>query len=176
MNIDDVLAQVRPKTSVVKVCLRGDLLSQHRELEAELAAARREAPRIAQLIRDLEDQMDAESVEFTFTAIGQRAWTNLIAEHPSEDPNYMFDRVTFPIAAVAASCSEPKISPEKAEALFNVLNVEQWGTLWAACWDANVEGVSIPFSAAASVVLGGSAMKSDSPTTTVNHAASSWVG
>lgn len=189
MNIEEVLAQVRPKTATARVCLRGDLLAQHEELEAELAEARRQAgtenaysdaPRIAALIRDLEAEIDAASVEFTFTAVGQRAWTNLITEHqPSEDDSengWAFDPRTFPLAAVAASATEPKMTADQVERLYSTVNVGQWSLIFGACLRANTEGTSVPFSAAASAVLGGYETKSDSPTTTELHAVSSSAG
>lgn len=185
-NIDEVLAQATPKTTTVRVCLRGDLLAQHEQLERELAEARRldevenrhvEAPGIARRLQELEAEIDKAQVEFTFAAVGQKAWTDLGAEHPPTDADREagldFNGRTFPVAAIAASAVDPKMSVEHSAKLFEKLNFGQWQLLWGACLAANVEGTSVPFSAAASAVLRGSATKSNSPTTTELLAASS---
>lgn len=184
-SIEQVLAQVRPKTTTVRVCLRGDLLGEHERLERELAEARRldltenrhaEAPAVAAKVADVERQIDASQVEFTFTAVGQKAWTDLLVRHrPDEEDReqrYEFNPRTFPQAAIALSCSSPAMTPEQAEQLYEALNFGQWQKLWAACMAANVEGTDVPFSAAASVILRGSETKSASPAPLVSVEAS----
>jgi hypothetical protein len=176
-NIEEILAQAKPKTVTVRVCLRGDLLAEHDELERQLVEARRldeselrhaEAPHIAEQVQELERQIDAAAVPFTFTAIGQKAWSDLLAQYPPTDEDraqrYEFNPKAFPQAAIAASASDPQISPEQAHKLYAALNFGQWQQLWSGCLDANVEGTSVPFSGAASVILRGSETKSDSHT------------
>lgn len=189
LSIDEVLAQARPKTTTVRVCLRGDLLGQHEALERELAEARRldesenrhaEAPGVARRLQELEAEIDKAQVQFTFEAVGQKAWTDLGAEHPPTEADrevgLEFNGRTFPVAAIAASAVEPKMSVEQAQQLFTRLNFGQWRVLWGGCLAANVEGTDVPFSAAASAVLRGSEMKSERPTTTGLLEASSSVG
>lgn len=178
-SIEQVLAQAKPKTTTVRVCLRGDLLAEHERLERELAVARRldetenrhaEAPGVARRLQELEAEIDKAQVEFTFQAIGQKAWTDLGAEHPpteaDEQAGLEFNGRTFPVAAIAASAADPVMSVEHSQQLFAKLNFGQWQLLWGACLAVNVEGTSVPFSAAASAVLRGFETKSSSPTTT----------
>lgn len=185
-SIDDVLAQARPKTTTVKVCLRGDLLAQHDQLEAELAEARRKdalsnkpdaAGKVAERIEALQADLDATAVSFTFQAVGQKRWTDLLLEHPPTDEDRAegaaFNPRTFPVAAIAESCAEPSMTREQADRLFEVCNFGQWEQLWSACIAANVEGTSIPFSYAASAVLRGYATSSEQPITTESPEASS---
>lgn len=186
LSFDDVLAQVRPKRTTVRVCLRGDLLAQHEQLERELAEARRvdltenshdTAPAVARKVADLEQQITDAEIAFTFSAIGQKNWTDLLVRHrPTEEDRadrYEFNPRTFPQAAIAASATEPKMTVEQANQLFEVLNFGQWQSLWSACLAVNVEGTDVPFSAAASAVLRGYAMRSAPPGTTSPPEASS---
>lgn len=181
-SFDEVLAQARPKTVTVQVCLRGDLLAAHEQAERDLAEARRsdetqnaygQAPEIARRVQDLEAEIDKAQVEFTFTAVGQKRWTDLYVqqgleeETPESDPRF----ISWMLEAVAASISEPAMTVDQADKLFSVLNFGQWQHLWQACLAANVQGTSVPFSAAASAVLRGYETKSASPTTTESLAA-----
>jgi hypothetical protein len=178
-SIQQILAEARPKTTTVRVCLRGDLLGQHQALERELAEARRldltenrlaQAPAVALRVQEVEAELDAAADEFAFAAIGQKAWTDLLVKHkPNEEQKaegYEFDPATFPQAAVAASAVEPKMSQADVDDLFAALNFGQWQQLWAACLAVNVEGSSVPFSAAASAVLRGYETKSEPHGTT----------
>lgn len=168
VNLDDVLAQARPKTVKVGICLRGDLLAEHDALEAELAEAQRtdetenrhaQAPEIAARIRELEAEIDAAEYQFTLTAIGQKAWTDLITRNPASEEDreqgYAWDPVEFPKAALMASGG---LTEEQIERLYEVMNFAQWNKLVAAVLDANVRD-AVPFSAAASAILRGSETK-----------------
>ncbi len=181
-----VLAQVSPKTFTVKACLRGDLLAEHDRLEEALAEARRlddkelrhaQAPHIAAQLEEIEEQIDAAAIPFTFTAIGQKAWTDLLVQHRPGDEDktegYEFNPLTFPQAAIAASASDPEMTEAQAQQLFEILNFGQWQQLWSGCLAANVEGTSVPFSRAASAVLRGYETKSKAPSTTESPEASS---
>lgn len=182
-DFEQVLAQIKPKTSTVRVCLRGDLLAAHEQAEAELAEARRtdnsyaKAPEIARRVQELEAEMDASSTPFTFSAVGQKAWTDLLVKHaPSDEQKaegYEFDPLTFPQAAMAASSVEPRMTEAQADKLYAAVNFGQWSQLWGTCLAVNVEGSNVPFSAAASAVLRGYETKSEAPGSTKSLEASS---
>jgi hypothetical protein len=185
-SFDEVLAQVRPKTTTVRVCLRGDLLARHEELEHQLAEAQRldetenriaQAPQVAREIEALEAELTETETSFTFAAIGFKAWTDLVADHPPRDEDredgYDFNQATFPQVAIAASAVSPKMTVEQVERLFEVLNRGQLQPLIGAALLVNVQGTSVPFSEAASATLRGSEAKFDSPTPTASLALSS---
>jgi hypothetical protein len=172
IDLDAVLAKAKPKTVKVGVCLRGDLIALHDDLERQFAEGRRldetenrhvQAPDLARKLKELEEQIDAEETVFEFKAIGQKAWTDLIEKHPAseddQDKGYAWDPANFPKAALMASASNPTISAEQFDQLFAILNLGQWNKLFGGVLAANVKDV-IPFSEAASVVLSGSEMKS----------------
>lgn len=184
-SIEQVLAGVRPKTSSAWVCLDGGLLGEHERLEHLLAEALKadavenrlpKAPEIARQIGELEERIKQAEVEFSFVSIGQKAWTDLLVKHPpaEEDAARGADfGEGFPQAAVAASCTSPKMTEAQAHELFESFTVGQWEQLWAGCLRANVAGADVPFSLAASAVLRVSETRSEQPGTTESPAASS---
>lgn len=172
-SIDDVLDAHRPVTRSVRVVVDGQLLGDLDRLEEQLAEARRQddrlnrppqAPAIAEQIRQLRDRANTEAVEFTFEAIGRKAWSDLQAQHPPTDEQIAegrddgirpdFNPETFPAAAIAASCVEPSgMTVEKAQRLLDGWTVSQTRKLWSACLSANIGGADIPFSEGAYDVL-----------------------
>lgn len=184
-SIDDVLAAATPTVAAARISVRGDLLSRHAQLEQDLARALREdetenrhaqAPGIARQIEELEAEIAAASVDFEFTSIGRDAWSVLMSKHsPSDEQRqlgYQFDPISFPIAAVAASCTSHPMSVDDAQKLSAKLSDGQWTKLWEACLWANVEGRD-PFSVTAFALLHGFEKKSAQPGSTRSLEASS---
>jgi hypothetical protein len=187
-KLGDVVAQAKPRTATVRLCLRGDLAQEHERLEGELAEARRydeqtnepnTAPAIARRIRDIEAQMRDDEVEFVFSAIGKTRWSDLLAEHPptkdqKADLRLDHNPETFSVAAIAASLTEPAdASLEDVEQLAEVLSVGQWAKLWSACIAANIGGDTPGESSAASAVLRAFEQSSTSAVAAASLAASS---
>ncbi len=171
-SLDEILAQAEDpayvRVATAKVLLRQDLVARHRELEAELAQAIARdastndpdrAPDISQQIVDLQAEMDAALVEFRFRNVGKKAWADLLAEHPptKEQRDQLktdHNPETFPIAAMAASCTEPAgMTVEAVRRLEAALTDSQFTSLWRACIDANLGGVEVPKSLAAGRIL-----------------------
>lgn len=166
-SIDDILTVAEDpthrRTATVRVLLHQELEARHRALELELVAAIDEdarlnrdpvAPDVAQKIRDLEVELDAAKVPFTFRAIGKRAWADLLAAHaPTPEQRQTgraeFNPETFPAAAIAASAIDPEISPPAAARLEAALNSSQFDLLWGAVLDVNIGGLQSPKSVVA---------------------------
>lgn len=163
VSLDAVLAGITPKVVRAKVCLRGDLIDELEQLEAEYRRLSQSddlsggpAEDVADRIAVVQSEAEQSSVEFVFHAIGQRPWADLIAEHPpspdGKKNGEQFDPKTFPFAAVAASCVQPTgVTFAGVEKLYEKVNFGQWQALWGACLEANIGTVSVPRSAAASV-------------------------
>lgn len=173
-DIKAVLTKAQPRQETARLCLRGDLIHQHKQLVAELTEAERLdemsnepdlAPEIAQQIVDLEAEIRAEETEFTFRSIGRRAWSDLMAKYP---PSKAEQRIgaefneDFIAAAVAASCVDPAMTDEEARQLEELVTVGQWSELWQACVLANGGTGSVGESKAASRVLASSKPSSTS--------------
>jgi hypothetical protein len=175
LDIEQVLARAKHRVVTVGVCVAGDLLGRHQELEEQLVQARiddeREdrhalAPGIARKIEELEAEIAQARVPFTFRAIGRRAWSDLMTAFPPSEEDRRngagYDKVMFEPAAIAASCVSPVMTVEQVERLGDVLNEGQWMVLLGGCLAANVEGRD-PFSVAAFVTLHGSETKYEPP-------------
>lgn len=180
MDFNELLAQARPVTRTVRLCLRGDLIAAREDAERELLAARVEDERtnepntalaIAQRILDLEAEQDAASHEFKIQALGRSQWVKLAEAHPptAEDKANDLDYcATFPPAAIAACCADPEMTPAQVEQLLEVISTRQFLNLWNTVLSVNIGADDLPKSAAATAVLHSSALRS----TTADHAAS----
>lgn len=110
-----------------------------------------EADRLRDHIDDLAEQVEAKRRPFVFESIGRRPWRELLAKHPpTEEQKQAYRRVdynrdTFPAAAIAASCVNPKLTEDDAAWLDEHLHVAEFDRLWAACYSANVSGADGPF-------------------------------
>jgi hypothetical protein len=166
-TIDEILAGLNPRRRTASVCLDQDLLDRFEALDGQLTEAFAEdakagglassARPIAEQVEALKAEIDAAGTPFTFQAVGMHAWSDLIRDHlpRDEDRQQRLDHnpVSFPPAAVAASCVDPPMTVEQATQLFEKLNLAQWLKLWTACLDANTGGGGSPKSLLATVVL-----------------------
>lgn len=186
MDFSEIMAAARQREETVSLCLDGTLNAEHEALSDALEEARRgvdttslgEPVRgfaIAQQIVDLETRMTEATKTFKVRALGHKAWSDLLASHPPEDPDVSaFNLKTFPPALIAACSLDPIMSDDQVTELFEVLNLGQRNLLFGAAWRAN-QGVDIPFSQAASETLQSSGARSKSPVPGVSPDRSSSV-
>jgi hypothetical protein len=180
-NIKDKLAGAKLPTTTVSICLRADLAAEWEDLQRELASAQaatagmlnpdnRERRRIAEQIRALEEQMTEDTVVFHLRAVSRSTWRDLITGHPAREDDEA-DRIlglnsdTFWPALLRASIYDPAMDDEDWGHLLadDVLTDRQYSLLCDAAWALNRRDVSVPFSPAASAILGSSASASRRP-------------
>ena len=167
-TVEDLLAEITAREASASVLLRQDLLERHRELSEALEDAAQadgtqnrkpEAPAIAKQLAALEDEIKAASREFHFVAIGRRPWMDLLAKHPPTkeqkraDARIDHNPSTFPLAAVAASCTSPKMTVDQVAQFEARLDLGEWNKIWVACLDANTGGNTNPKSVLAGRIL-----------------------
>lgn len=163
-DISDIIARAKPRESVVPVFLDGSAAAEVEALERQLAdladtwepdslAATNPAEDLARQIQAARQRMRESQVDFRLRALGDKAWSDLVASHPSKDKSQLFDPTTFPRALVAACCVDPVMDAGQAAELFEVLNEGQRGDLWRAAYAVNAEATSVPFSVSASGIL-----------------------
>lgn len=169
-DVDEFIADLEPRTAEARVLrVRVDLRERHAALEAELKAAletdareNREplAPQLAEQLAELEAEIEqAETVVFRFRSIGTRKWLDLLAEHPPtkdqlrQKQGLDHNPLTFPVAAVAASSDEPKLTVAQARALESNLDLSEWEKIWQATLAANLGGDGSPKSVLAGTIL-----------------------
>lgn len=163
----DLAAEHQPRTDSVRVCMRGDLVAEIGRLEQQFNRQRLEdertnapnlAPELARRILDLQAEAAGHEREFVFTAIGQRAWSALLADHPPTDEQRKsgadHNPETFPYEAVAASCtSVTGGTGQDVQALADRLSLGDWTRIWNCCLAVNLGGTVLPKCAGATELL-----------------------
>lgn len=165
-SIADILKQAKPRERTVMICIRGDLAGEAERLSAELARTAEDwepsdlteehpGRAIAAQLKAVREQVKAAEVPFLLRYIGDRAYSDLLAKHPSEKDEELFDSETFPRALIAASCADPVMTEEEVTDLFEVINEGEIKKLFDAAWDVHHASDVVPFSLAASALLAG---------------------
>jgi hypothetical protein len=165
-SIDDILKQATPRERTVMVCIRGDLAGEAERLTAELSRTSEDwepadltethpGRELAAQLKAVREQIKAAEVPFLLRYIGDRAYSNLLAAHPSEKDEELFNSVTFPRALIAASSADPVMSEDQVAELFEVINEGEIKKLFDAAWDVHHASDVVPFSLAASALLAG---------------------
>lgn len=168
-DFEAILASARLPETGVSLCLRGDLQRQHEQLEAELAEARDadaedslaaggQARKIAEQIRALEVEMREHTHVFALRALPRQQFRDLVEQHPprgdnKDDQVFGVNTASFPVPLIAASCTDPVMSPEQAGQLLEVLTEGQMLELYGAALHLNRGTVDAPKSVAASAIL-----------------------
>jgi len=163
-SIEDILAKARPREKTVMVCIRGDLAGEAERLQDKLSRVSEDweptdlsevhpGRAIAEQLKVVHAQVREAEEPFVLRYIGDRAYSDLMAAHPSQDANEGFDSEAFPRALVAASCVQPVMTEEQVAALFEVINEGEIKKLFDAAWDVHNSSDVIPFSLAASALL-----------------------
>lgn len=167
-DIASILKRAKPRERTVRLCLAGDLAGEAERLQAEITRVSAEeweptsiadthpARPLAEQLAKVNKRIDASAVQFRFRYIGDRAYSDLLAAHPSENPDQAFDSDSFPRALIAACCIDPVMTVDQVAALFEVLTQGQIKDLFDAAWDVcNAQAAVVPFSLAASALLAG---------------------
>lgn len=173
-NIKDILKVAKPVGAEARICLDGSLFADRDRILEELDALDGwESKSLSDIdpraalkdrLAGVEQKMRDARQTFTFKSIGDKASSDLLAQHPSPkndkgEDRYAFDPSTYPVALVAAASVDPLMSLEDAEALFDILNLAQRNTLFNAAYGANTRGLDIPFLPPASEPAGSTETK-----------------
>lgn len=165
-SFDEILADAKRPELPVHLCLRGDLVGQHRDLELRLQSASRVAPNLkerseasvlAEQIRDLEAQIAASKRTFWLRAMDPRDWSDFWAEKPErgkeEEEAAFKGRWYVWVCQLVSKCAfDPVMTPEQVDQLVPNLSGQQWDELSDTAYGLNAKGVVVPFSLAASVL------------------------
>lgn len=177
VDVDALIDGYESRVEEARICLRQDLLAEHRRLEEELVAANandRDPTEIAQRIAALEVELAEARQTFRFQALGREEYADLIAAHPptaeqrEADKGLDHNPETFPAALIAASSLDPKLTVKQAQRIDKQWRLADFRKLYDAALMVNV-GVTdeAPKSVLAGVILGRSA---DSGTTSARKA------
>lgn len=175
VDIEALIAGAQRPERSVSLCLRGDLVAEHEELDRQRAQAQRDddgsslasggaAKAIAERMRALEDEMRDSTVTVVLRALTRTAWTKLVDLYPPRkddegkvDPR---DRLlgvnmsTFWGPLIKACWVTPGLDPKTLDHLLeDTLSFAQYDGLANAAWEVNRGDVDVPFSSAASELL-----------------------
>lgn len=162
-DIESILRMARPKERVIHVCLRGDLVAEHDELERQIRDADTTAERalgdhgtpraLAGRVQAIEAEMKAASAPFRFRALPRSRWDALRKrfEDDAKDAGYDLEAMAGPL--VAASCVQPAVTEAQVDELREHISHGQFQELFGAAWDVNTGAVDVPFSLIASATL-----------------------
>jgi hypothetical protein len=163
-DITDILKKAKRRQKSVFLALAGDKLAELERLEKELAALgdawapgsiAETDPRkkLAEKVSAVRQAVRDSETEFKFEALGDKAWSDLVAAHPPKEKGHAFDPETFAPALIAACAIDPVMTPDQVKELFDVFNHAQRDALWQGAFDVNTEATGIPFSLTASGIL-----------------------
>ena len=166
-DISAIIEKAKARESRVTLYLDGATAGEIEALEGQLAAlgadtwtpdslgAAHPGMPLAKKIEAARKRLKASATEFVFRALGDTAWSNLVAAHPPTRDDHMWDPETFPRALVAACAIDPTMTPEQRDGLYEILNDGQRKQLENAAYECNAGATALPFSVTASGILAG---------------------
>lgn len=135
-TLDHLVSRKKPASKTVQIVLDADLAADVRDAEARLRAAEQvararpddaeaqaEVWSATEALDGLRARAVAEEAVVTmrFRGIGGQAWDRLLRDHPAPagaEQGATFDPETFPMALVAASLEDPKLSKAEVEQIW----------------------------------------------------------
>lgn len=152
----DHLKKKQPLQRVVVVPTDEDVVAAFEEASeavegARLTSAEGKAPEdLETALSAARQALEETSVRMVFKSIGRKAYDALLLEHPSTPEQKAeqeaegggvlpYNIETFPVALVAASCAEPKMTYEEVETLMDEWNSTEFGALWLAALEVNTQ-------------------------------------
>jgi hypothetical protein len=173
-------------TATHSVYLDGAAWSQSRDLRAKIREAKlaadglvSAAPGLQAELDQVQEQIRASELVFTFTALPRTVYNELVDSHPSPDPALAWHPETFPPALVAAACvgisgvvEADGMTLEDVAGLYEKLNSAQTDELFRTAFQLQVE-VPKPFTLPAGGATTGGGLNSSIATNTESPTANS---
>lgn len=176
-NGAELLARIRPvlATKSTQICLRPDLIQAWEEANEVLVASRaqdttgemrmadRTSPsaaskKAAKRVKELEDEIEANAITFTFRALPKDEWRALCEQHPPRKGNQIdqflgHDKDAVEDAAVRKCMIDPVFDDASWGELLAVCNPSEWNELRETVREVNGSVTNLPKSQLASQVL-----------------------
>jgi hypothetical protein len=169
-NFTAMLAEARLPERTVDICLRGDLVAEHEQLNKQLELLEKKAvdslagnggAEQAAKIEALEDRMRDSTYPFVIRAMPRHKFVEFRNQYPVRlddegkatdlrDVRFEFNVDTGAEPLVRASVVDPELKDEDWSKLSESLTDSQFEDLFLAAWTLNRRDVDIPFSRAAS--------------------------
>jgi hypothetical protein len=171
LDFDAIKKRASLPTRTVSLCLAGELVEEHAQLELQLAelgpatslAGGTDKRDLAEQILAVEEQMRESTVDFRLRALGAKVWTLFWGSMPTrgekESDDSWGERI-FPFYAdmVSRCCVEPRMTIDQVTELADLLHSRAWNNLIGGCLGLNMGEIDLPNSAAASALIATSAL------------------
>lgn len=180
VNGDDLIAEIQPTLREVstQICLRPDLLDEHKELDEKLrgsqlkagASNRLNPPKgedreegetpedLARQVQELEERIVAASAWFRFRALPKDKYRTLCDQHPPREDNRLdfmvgYDQDAVADALVRKCLFDPVFTEKGWESFVETCAPSEWTELRSAADAANGGETAPPKSATAELIL-----------------------
>lgn len=189
-NGAELLARIRPVLAIksVDICLRPDLITAWEDAGDALVEAQaedstggegrmadRKGPspktrRAAKKVQDLETEIKANAITFTFRALPKDKWRELCEQHPPRKGNNIdqylgHDKNAVEDAAIRLCMIDPVFDDAAWGEFLAVCNPGEWGELREAVREVNGSVTNLPKSQLASQILAKRGPTSKQPAT-----------
>jgi hypothetical protein len=168
-NFKTMLAEAKLPERTVQVCLRGDLVAEHEQLNEELELLEKKAvdslagnggAELAVRIDALEAEMRDNAYPFRLRALSKGAYRAFKADHPprlvedgdvdKRDQTFDFNAEIGFESLLRMSLVDPELDEDEWNHLLETLTERQFDDLAGTAWILNRGEIDVPFSRAAS--------------------------
>lgn len=162
-SFDDIKKLASRPTTTVPLCLAGELVEEHAQLERQLAEAPEptslgdRSPKrvIAEQILAVQEQMREATVDFHLRAWPSRDWAVFFADRPERKENESATDweprwFAWQAEMVSRTCVDPQMDAEQVGELVDLLHFRAWTELATKAYVLNMGEVDVPNSEAAS--------------------------
>lgn len=145
-TFDHLVSAKKPLSKVVLVYTDDEVVADYnrarRAAEMVRMAGKATKAELAAAEADLERAqaaLDEATVRVRFTSLGRKRYDDLLTQHPprEEDENSPYNPETFPQALIAASMSEPQVTLEEVERIWEEWNSAELMELFTAALEVN---------------------------------------
>lgn len=186
-DLDDWLADAKPLSATVAVCLSGDLHQQHADKSQELLDLvtspnlSLEDGRVSQLRQEIDAlaaQIAEKSRDITVNRVDESVYYRLILTHPPREGDEVdkrhgvnYDTFTPELVRLATGMTR-----EQVDKLRSLVSYRQWGELWQTAQELSAGEVSVPKSLPDFALTRSSGAESKQPTPSASRSGGSKGG
>lgn len=164
-SFEDIKAKASLATRVVPLCLAGELVEEHGQLERQLAdlpaatsLAGTGKQGIIAALEAIRERMLEASVDFHLKALPARPWALFYSGQPARkegesDEDWEPRHFAWQADLVSRSSVDPVMTAEQVGELVDLIHARSWSELFAGAFMVNMGGIDVPNSVAASDLI-----------------------
>jgi hypothetical protein len=161
-NFDDIKKKASLPVRVVPLCLAGELVEEHAQLERQLAELKPATSlegsgkqTILEALDAVRERMVDATVDFHLKALPARPWalfySGMPARKEAESDEEWEPRIfAWQADMVSRVCVDPAMTADQVGELVDIIHARSWSVLANAAFMVNMGGIDIPNSVAVS--------------------------